>query len=117
MVTTYTVISTYTHTRFSCLFFSRPVASHSGIATEASLVLYFYQTAHAVYEEYLLCDTNTLLSDLGGSLGLFLGFSCLHLVWMGLGAFRHWRKAKSALERRRERRRNVETNSSENNVT
>jgi hypothetical protein len=33
-----------------------------------------------VYEEYLLYDLNAILSAIGGSLGLFLGISCFHIV-------------------------------------
>lgn len=31
----------------------------------------------AVYEEFLLYDLNAIVAGVGGSLGLFLGFSCL----------------------------------------
>ena len=33
-----------------------------------------------IHEEYLLYDLNAIVSAVGGSLGLFLGFSCYELV-------------------------------------
>ncbi len=37
----------------------------------------FYQTTQAtLYREYLLFDESAIVSAVGGSLGLFLGFSC-----------------------------------------
>ncbi len=41
----------------------------------------YYQTTRVlVYEEYLLFDFGSIVSAVGGSLGLFLGFSCWQMV-------------------------------------
>lgn len=41
----------------------------------------FFETADTlVSEEYLIYDLNNIVASVGGSLGLFLGFSCLQFV-------------------------------------
>ncbi len=54
--------------------------------------LYYKTTTYKVFEEYLLYDTNTIIAAIGGSLGLFLGFSCFHLVKSSLDSSKKWRK-------------------------
>ena len=53
---------------------------------ENSTILYLFYTDMAVptHEEYLLYDFNAIVSAVGGSLGLFLGFSCYEIVKMCL---------------------------------
>jgi hypothetical protein len=46
-----------------------------------SKVAVFFPTLEVVVtEEFLIYDSNTILAAVGGSLGLFLGFSCYHVV-------------------------------------
>ncbi len=66
-----------------------------------SCIFMFYKTTtYKIFEEYLLYDTNTIISAIGGSLGLFLGFSCLHLVKGGLDSTKKvrskWRKKRKS---------------------
>lgn len=53
--------------------------------------MYVYMsTTLETAEEYLLFDGNAIVSAVGGSLGLFLGFSCLStllLLWQKATAF------------------------------
>ncbi len=43
--------------------------------------LYLYQSnSYETAEEYLLFDDNAIVAAVGGSLGLFLGFSCLSVL-------------------------------------
>ena len=51
--------------------------------------MYYQTTDVTVWEEYRLFDLNAILSALGGSLGLFVGFSCLD---MGRGFANYLRK-------------------------
>ena len=44
------------------------------------LFVYYKTTTLKVFDEYLLYDTNAIISAIGGSLGLFLGFSCFQAV-------------------------------------
>ncbi len=50
--------------------------------TENHTEIYFYweNLDVLVEEEYLLMDFNAIVSAVGGSLGLFLGFSCLDFL-------------------------------------
>ena len=49
----------------------------------------FGTTDVSLIEEKLLFDFNAIISSLGGSLGLFLGFSCLDgLKWIRIGGRR-----------------------------
>ncbi len=54
----------------------------NGYFDYSSAVVWFevWSTDVAVTEEYLIVDLNDILSAVGGSLGLFLGFSCLEAV-------------------------------------
>ncbi len=44
------------------------------------IYLYYHTTKVMVYEDYLLFDFGSIVSAVGGSLGLFLGFSCWQMV-------------------------------------
>jgi len=44
------------------------------------IYLYWENLDILIEEEYLLMDLNAVVSAVGGSLGLFLGFSCLHFL-------------------------------------
>ena len=53
--------------------------TYQGLNT--STLYFFYQTtAYEVQEEYLLYDFNSIIASVGGSLGLFLGFSCFQIA-------------------------------------
>ena len=55
----------------------RPLVNRSNIA------IYYENTDTLVTEELLLHDFNSIISAVGGSLGLFLGFSCLQgAMWI-----------------------------------
>ncbi len=51
--------------------------SGSSAAGVGGVFLYHRSSFYTVYEEYRLYDANAIVAGLGGSLGLFLGFSCL----------------------------------------
>ena len=53
------------------------VPDGSGVS---GIFVYYRSGFYSAYEEYLLYDTNAIVAALGGSMGLFLGFSCLHAV-------------------------------------
>jgi len=50
-------------------------------SNRTSIWVYFDMNAMLVEEEYRLMDEAAILSATGGSLGLFLGFSCLGIAW------------------------------------
>ena len=50
----------------------------------SSLFLYLKTTNVEIEEEYLLYDLNVFLASMGGSLGLFLGFSFYQVALYGL---------------------------------
>ena len=55
----------------------RPLVNQSNIA------VYYELTDTIVTEEVLLYDLNSIVSAVGGSLGLFLGFSCFQgAMWI-----------------------------------
>ena len=43
-----------------------------------------------IQEEYLLMDFNAIVSAVGGSLGLFLGFSCLQILLQAIQKIENW---------------------------
>ena len=49
----------------------------------AFVFMLFESTTYSIFEEYVLYDENTIIAGVGGSLGLFLGFSCLQVVKSG----------------------------------
>ena len=55
-------------------------ASILGRDNIACLFVYYKTTTLKIFDEYLLYDTNAIISAIGGSLGLFLGFSCFQAV-------------------------------------
>ncbi len=52
------------------------VPAGSGVA---AVFLFYRSNVYSVMEEYLLYDANAVIAALGGSLGLFLGFSFLQV--------------------------------------
>ncbi len=44
-----------------------------------SVYAYFYAEVETEHEQYFLHDPASVISAVGGALGLFLGFSCLAL--------------------------------------
>ena len=46
--------------------------------------MYYAQTEVQVKEEFLIYDLNAIVAAIGGSLGLFLGFSCYEVARGGL---------------------------------
>ena len=59
---------------------------------EAGIWLYYSTTDVTVWEDYHLFDLNDILSALGGSLGLFVGFSCLDVGRDLVNYFRRFMK-------------------------
>jgi len=47
---------------------------------EAALWISYSTTTVMIQEEYLLYDFNSVITALGGNLGLFVGFSCLSMA-------------------------------------
>ncbi len=63
-----------------------------------SVSLYF-KTSHVIaYEEYLLYDLNTIVAAVGGSLGLFLGFSCWHCMVLVVDRWTKFCPAKKVVQ-------------------
>lgn len=58
-----------------------------GMESMSELYLQWNDNFVSMQEEYLLMDFNAILSAIGGSLGLFLGFSCLQFLLMLLQKF------------------------------
>ncbi len=59
----------------------QPITQHYGPGGSDDATLYFYvYNSFETAEEYLLFDGNAIISAVGGSLGLFLGFSCLTML-------------------------------------
>ena len=53
------------------------------LVNESNLAVYYEITDTIVTEEVLLYDLNSIVSAVGGSLGLFLGFSCFQgAMWI-----------------------------------
>ena len=53
------------------------------LVNRSSIAFYYENTNTLVSEEMLLYDLNSIVSAVGGSLGLFLGFSCFQVaLWM-----------------------------------
>ena len=46
--------------------------------------MYYDETEVQVKEEFLIYDLNAIVAAIGGSLGLFLGFSCYEMARGGL---------------------------------
>lgn len=47
---------------------------------DVSYIFLFYEsTTFAILEQYVLYDFNTIVAAVGGSLGLFIGFSCFEM--------------------------------------
>ena len=46
--------------------------------------MYYDETEVQVKEEFLIYDLNAIVAAIGGSLGLFLGFSCYEVARGGL---------------------------------
>lgn len=46
--------------------------------------MYYGETEVRVKEEFLIYDLNAIVAAIGGSLGLFLGFSCYEVARGGL---------------------------------
>jgi hypothetical protein len=57
---------------------NNPILASNSSATE--LFIYWDTLEVSIEEEYLLFDFNAIVSAVGGSLGLFLGFSCLDFL-------------------------------------
>ena len=55
--------------------------------------LYFAGGNYEVTKEYYTYDTNSFIADVGGNLGLFLGFSLLSFFDLGVDSG-HWILAK-----------------------
>ncbi len=55
------------------------------------LYLFYLSTRTALYREYLLFDGSAIVSAVGGSLGLFLGFSCWQAAAAAVGTV-CWRR-------------------------
>ena len=57
-----------------------------------TMIMYFNELEHELRKEYVLFDLNAIVASVGGSMGLFLGFSCL-----GMGTYLcngMWKKIK-----------------------
>ena len=53
------------------------------LVNQSNLAVYYEITDTIVTEEVLLYDLNSIVSAVGGSLGLFLGFSCFQgAMWI-----------------------------------
>ena len=53
------------------------------LVNKSSVAIYYDNTDTIVTEELLLYDLNSIVSAVGGSLGLFLGFSCFQVaMWV-----------------------------------
>ena len=53
------------------------------LVNRSNIAIYYENTDTIVSEEMLLYDLNSIVSAVGGSLGLFLGFSCFQVaLWM-----------------------------------
>ncbi len=57
------------------------------LGNKTFIFVYYHTTRVMVYEDYLLFDFGSIVSAVGGSLGLFLGFSCWQMV-KGLSALK-----------------------------
>lgn len=63
----------------SCQENTFPVTAIEELAVPGGLTgfyFYFPYMSYSLHEEVLLYDSNQILAGVGGSLGLFLGFSC-----------------------------------------
>ena len=58
--------------------------SREGNGKKIKVYLYFKEIEYELREEYILFDSNSVVASIGGSLGMFLGFSCLGLGSMAL---------------------------------
>ena len=58
--------------------------SREGNGKKIKVYLYFKEIEYELREEYILFDSNSVVASIGGSLGMFLGFSCLGLGSNGL---------------------------------
>ena len=53
------------------------------LVNRSNIAIYYEDTDTLVTEEVLLYDLNSIVSAVGGSLGLFLGFSCFQgALWI-----------------------------------
>ena len=59
-----------------------PVLAGKRYVNESNLKLFYKTKKVRVTEEVLLYDFNTIVGTVGGSLGLFLGFSCYGVIQM-----------------------------------
>ena len=50
----------------------------------SAIAMYYGETEVRVKEEFLIYDLNAIVAAIGGSLGLFLGFSCYEVARGGL---------------------------------
>ena len=57
--------------------------------------MYYGRTEVKVKKEFLIYDLNTIVATIGGSLGLFLGFSCYEVTRSGLEKMRNLMKGSS----------------------
>ena len=55
----------------------------------STIAMYYGKTEVRVNEEFLIYDFNTIVATIGGSLGLFLGFSCVEVARGGLEKVRN----------------------------
>ena len=60
-----------------------------------SFYLYFKEIEYELKEEYILFDSNAIVASIGGSLGMFLGVSCLGLGSMLLRQLKTFSSAKN----------------------
>jgi hypothetical protein len=59
------------------------------VPNSSRLFVYLSSSDVMVHEEYCLFDMNAIISSIGGSMALFLGFSCLQLLlYVGKHIFR-----------------------------
>ena len=50
----------------------------------SAIAMYYHETEVQVKQEFLIYDLNAIVATIGGSLGLFLGFSCYEVARGGL---------------------------------
>ena len=58
--------------------------AENAMSTSENLTMLYAKYANSkvkIEEEYILMGTNAIISATGGSLGLFLGFSCYGAIW------------------------------------
>ena len=63
------------------------------LGNKTDFFVFYGSTTVQVDTEYVLFDANAIVASVGGSLGLFLGFSCWQFVLSMPGTFQ-WLKAR-----------------------